>query len=399
MSENTAGKPASGSRDQNDGSGLWKRRGLFAAAWAAAAALVMRKSEQVVQADGTQGTPLTIGVLNTETAGTNLKWAGAPSNTVLLLGNDSFYAPTDAAFPAATAGWAAGSGGTFAGVTNGVYGYTERTGGNGAVGTSVNGTGSGVLGLKFSGAGFAVLGRTFSNVAGSGGVRGEIPSTVSVNGIAVYGVNSSPFDGGAPGNGGFGVYGNCAKGHGLVGATGTAGGAAVVGASNGVVDAFAGVFYGPVAVGGSFTVYGPKSAAVPHPDGSHRLVYCLECPESWLEDFGKAQLDCGETEVKIDPNFAAIADLTDYHVFLTQYGAHNDLCVTEQTPTGFRVKAKDGAGAGGFSWRIVGKRKDIVAERLAKATPLPELRLPPLADSDPESTGPRPTAQGRKLAG
>jgi hypothetical protein len=211
-------------------------------------------------------------------------------------------------------------------------------------------------------------------------------------------VNSSTFTGGAPGAGGFGVYGHSARGHGLVGATGSAGAAAVVGAVNGVADALAGVFYGPVAVGGAFTVYGPKSAALPHPDGSHRLVYCLECPESMLEDFGKAPLDCGEAEVKIDPNFAAIADLTDYHVFLTQYGAHNDLCVTEQTPEGFRVKAKDGVGGGGFSWRIVGKRKDIVAERLAKAAPLPELRLPDVPDLD-DSARPRPTGQARKLVG
>src|SRR5688572_9905763 len=150
MSENTAAKPASGSKDQSEGSRLLKRRGLFAAAWAAAAALVLKKSEQVVQADGTQGTPLTIGVLNTETAGTNLKWAGAvPTSTVLLLGNDSFYGPTSAGFPAATAGWAAGAGAPYAGVANGVYGYTERTNGNGVVGISVNGTGAGVLGQKY----------------------------------------------------------------------------------------------------------------------------------------------------------------------------------------------------------------------------------------------------------
>jgi hypothetical protein len=200
MNENIAAKPASGSKDQNEGSRLLKRRGMFAAAWAAAAALVMRKSEQVVEADGTQGTPLTIGVQNTETAGTNLRWVGGPASTVVLLGNDSNFVPTDAAFPAATAGWAAGAGGSFAGVPNGVYGYTARDGGNGVVGISVApGVGSGVLGQRYSGAGFAVLGQSFSNAAGSGGVRGEIPSNISVNGIAVYGVNSSPFTGGPPG--------------------------------------------------------------------------------------------------------------------------------------------------------------------------------------------------------
>jgi len=31
---------------------------------------------------------------------------------------------------------------------------------------------------------------------------------------------------------------------------------------------------------------GPKSAAVPHPDGTLRRLYCVESPESWFEDFG-----------------------------------------------------------------------------------------------------------------
>ena len=98
-----------------------RRRGILTAAWAAAAALVLKETEQPVQADGTQGTPLTIGVQNTETAGTHLKWAGTPASTVLLLGNDSNFVPTNAAFPAATGGWASGSGGTFAGVPHGVF--------------------------------------------------------------------------------------------------------------------------------------------------------------------------------------------------------------------------------------------------------------------------------------
>ena len=62
-------------------------------------------------------------------------------------------------------------------------------------------------------------------------------------------------------------------------------------------------------------VGGAKSAAVPHPDGTHRRLYCVESPESWFEDFGKGQLDCGEADVAIDPTFAAVVDLDDYHVF------------------------------------------------------------------------------------
>jgi hypothetical protein len=80
--------------------------------------------------------------------------------------------------------------------------------------------------------------------------------------------------------------------------------------------------------------------------------------------------------VAIDPNFAAIANMEDYHVFLTEYGQHNDVYVTQQTPQGFRVKAKNDEGSGTFSWRIVAKRKDIVGERLAPVTLPPEPVMP-----------------------
>ena len=170
-----------------------------------------------------------------------------------------------------------------------------------------------------------------------------------------------------PGAGGFGVYGISAKGHGLVGATGSAGAAAVVGATNGVIGAYAGTFYGPV-VSGDFTVLGAKSAAAPHPDGSHRRLYCVESPESRFEDFGKGQIDGGCAHVMIDPDFAAVTDLEDYHVFLTDYTTRQPLSVTARTPRGFTVEANSNgtpipAMTGDFGWRILAKRKDIAALR------------------------------------
>ena len=192
------------------------------------------------------------------------------------------------------------------------------------------------------------------------GVRGEIPGTSASNAIAIYGLNNSSYAGASPGAGGFGVYGLCAKGHGLVGATSTAGAAAVVGATNGVAGVYAGAFYGPVIIGGNFTVVGgAKSAAVPHPDGSHRRMDRMESPESWFEDFGSGQLECGRAEIPIDRDFAALVDLTNYHVFLTEYDDHHSLYVTRRTPTAFSVQAKNESVAGSFSWRVVAKRKDI----------------------------------------
>jgi hypothetical protein len=190
---------------------------------------------------------------------------------------------------------------------------------------------------------------------------------------------SRPTRGPGPGAGGFGVYGLSAKGHGLVGATATAGGAAVVGATNGVAGAYAAAFYGPVIVSGAFTVLGAKSAAVPHPDGSHRRLYCVESPESWFEDFGRGELECGRAEIAIDPDFAAVVDTSDYHVFLTGYDDF-ELRVGERTPTSFRVHAKDVNATGRFVWRIVAKRKDIAAPRFETVSVPAEPILPPVSD-------------------
>jgi hypothetical protein len=227
----------------------------------------------------------------------------------------------------------------------------------------------------------AVEGVNQSNGNGGIAVSGVIPSTSSANATAVYGLNYSTYAGPGPGAGGFGVYGLSAKGHGLVGAVAAAGAAAVVGATNGVAGAYAGAFYGPVVVGGAFTVFGAKSAAVPHPDGTHRRLYCVESPESWFEDFGDGQLECGQADIRIDPDFAAVTALDNYHVFLTGYDGQYDLCVTGRTATGFRVQSKSGEASGQFSWRIVAKRKDIPAPRFEAVTVPVEPVLPPIPDS------------------
>jgi hypothetical protein len=255
--------------------------------------------------------------------------------------------------------------------------------GSGVCGARSGSALAGVVGVNAS-AGHGVYGA--SN--GGNGVYGEIPSTASVNGIGVFGVNSSSYTGGGPGAGGFGLYGHSNLGHGLVGATGTAGGSAIVGATNGVAGAYAGVFYGPVYVGGNFIVVGgAKSAAVPHGDGTYRQLYCVESPESWFEDFGTAQLVEGKADVAIEPGFGAVAEMDSYHVFLTGYDHDHLLHVSKRTPNGFTVEANAALAAlqgrkecdltGEFSWRVVAKRKDITGERLAKVVMPPAPVLPP----------------------
>jgi hypothetical protein len=162
------------------------------------------------------------------------------------------------------------------------------------------------------------------------------------------------------------------------------GGAGILGWSTGA--AWAGQFFGRVLVAGDFTVWGgAKSAAVPHPDGSHRQLYCLESPESWFEDFGEAELVEGRAQVPLDPDFAALVDTSAYHVFLTSYGPLH-LYVERREAEGFDVRAAPAEGdreaplEGTFSYRIVARRKDVDAPRLAKfeAPAQPEERLGPL---------------------
>jgi hypothetical protein len=257
--------------------------------------------------------------------------------------------------------------------------------------TEVNGTALIARGTAATGTSVGVIGDSFSPGPGSGGVFGTAHSATafvigvggtsfSSDGVGVFGKAQSVTGGNVGVWGetrsadGFGVLGLNPGGHGVVGVTAGAGGAAVLGFDSGVADALAGFFLGSVLVTGDHTVLGTKSAAVPHPDGSHRLLYCLESPESWFEDFGKAQLHGGIADVVLDPEFTAVTNMDDYHVFVTPYDEHAALMVSERTPCGFRIVARDRTSGAQFSWRVVAKRKDVAAARLARVS------IPPAPD-------------------
>jgi hypothetical protein len=131
---------------------------------------------------------------------------------------------------------------------------------------------------------------------------------------------------------------------------------------------FAGIFLGSVVTWGPLVNFGgPKSAAVPHPDGSHRLLYCMESPESWFEDFGEGKLVKGKAAVKIDKDFAGVAKTDAYHVFLSPYGESNGLYVSRRNRNGFEVREQGGGrNSLTFSYRVVARRKDVPTERLPK---------------------------------
>ena len=220
-------------------------------------------------------------------------------------------------------------------------------GGGGAPFTPLN-QAAGVFGLGGAGDAPGVIGQGGTTVAD--GVQGFSASGSGVSGESDSGVGIRAFSTSATGL--------VAEGDPLV--PGTIG---LIAAGN----AHAAIFNGKVLVNGDFAVSGKKSAVVPFPDGSHRRLYCLESPESWFEDFGFAELVNGQAHVRLDPDFSAVVDNDTYHVFITEYEHNNALYVTKRTSTSFEVRTNASTMASGtFSYRVVSKRKDILAPRFEK---------------------------------
>jgi hypothetical protein len=233
--------------------------------------------------------------------------------------------------------------------TGGEVGVLARMGGGSGVGVMAESDRDAVVGTSFRG-GRGVVGETFATTTASGaGVHG-IATSGSTSEVGVRGTSST----------GFGVLASSPKG-----------------------IAFG--FVGDVVVIGNFiAVGGVKAAAVAHPDGTHRLTYCVESPESWFEDFGRARLSGGRAEVRLDPDFAALVRTDDFHVFLTAEAETAGLYVADRNETGFEVwEQRGGDGEVPFSYRVVARRRDIDARRLA-AVELPEIPPEPEAVASPE---------------
>jgi hypothetical protein len=155
---------------------------------------------------------------------------------------------------------------------------------------------------------------------------------------------------------------------------------------------YAGFFEGNLFVRGAISA-GTKDAIVPFPDGSKRLLHCMESPEHWFEDFGAAKLRRGRAMVKLDVDFAKVIKRGDYKVFLTPEGDCRGLYVRRKGAAGFEVRELTGGKSSiPFSYRIVGRRKDIKGhQRFPKIdVPLP----PPTRAARPTPRKPAPTAAG-----
>src|SRR5262249_32970822 len=120
-----------------------------------------------------------------------------------------------------------------------------------------------------------------------------------------------------------GVFGYSSNNAGVVGAVGDPQG-------------WAGYFEGDVVVFGTLTA-NTKNAVVPFPDGSQRVLHCMESPEHWFEDFGSAKLARGRAVVKLDTNFAKVIKRGDYRVFVTPEGNCHGLYVRRKNANGFEV--------------------------------------------------------------
>jgi hypothetical protein len=246
-----------------------------------------------------------------------------------------------------TTGHGIGVYGSQNGSGQGVFGFTPS--GIGVQGTSTSGTGVNAT----STSGIGVSGTSASTAANAMAVQGVISSTSPGSASAAVRAQNN-----GTGANGYGVYGTAASGLGVVGST-----AAVSG--NWAVFGF-----------GNTGATGTKAALVPAENGTHRTLYCLESPECWFEDFGSGTVINGSATVSIDPLFAATVDSTQYHIFLAPEGESKGLYVSAKSASGFTVREQQGgASTVAFSYRLVARRKDVAAPRLATVT-LPTLPAP-----------------------
>ncbi len=243
--------------------------------------------------------------------------------------------------------------------------------GVGVLGDSVGSIG--VFGRSVGGVG--VEGDSQQGLAGVHGQSGSLYGVLgeSSQGVGVRGTSqNNAVQGWSTGSGGssIGVSGFSDAGAGVQGDTNT--GIAIGGRAP---QGWAGYFLGNVVVSGNFFVTnGSKSAAVTHPDGTQRALFCLESPESYFEDFGEVTLTEASVVVKLDQDFAALVKTDKYQVFLTSYGPEA-LYVRKRGAGEFEIARVDN-GVGGkqrkvrVGYRIVARRADLKRARL------PKIKLP-----------------------
>jgi hypothetical protein len=154
----------------------------------------------------------------------------------------------------------------------GVIGFSRD--GDGAQGLSF--TGTAFRAASFFGPGVHSISGALSGVTGISDTQGP-PAGMNIPTIAgVVGTAASRPGVIGTSNALMGVYGFSTGNAGIVGETANP-------------NSFAGFFAGNAVVTGTLTA-GVKNAMVAFPDGSQRVLHCMESPEHWFEDFGAAKL-------------------------------------------------------------------------------------------------------------
>ena len=169
---------------------------------------------------------------------------------------------------------------------------------------SMTGTSNGVRGFTNSPDAAAIYGFHYRGTA----VLAEIPDGATTNAIAMYALIYSSYTGPGPGAGGFASTASRRK------AT-----AWWVprpqrvrqrsSARRTASRAYAAAFYGPLIVGGNFTVVRwRQERGCAAPGRLTPAALLRRKPGEWFEDFGSAKLICGEAVVALDRDFAAVVD-------------------------------------------------------------------------------------------
>ena len=230
-------------------------------------------------------------------------------------------------------------------------GTTSQTDGRGVVGlaTATSGYSFGVYGESSSTYGRGVVGLATATSGDSFGVFGESSSTI---GRGVVGLAT------ATSGDNCGVYAKSDSPDGdAVFAWNSAGGRA-------------GFFHGQVGVLGTFVVEGYKSCVQTLDNGKKVLLYAMESPEIWFEDFGTAKLVDGRAVVHIESVFVQTANTgIGYFVFLTPNGECQGLYIARKDKDSFEVRELEGGTSSiSFDYRIVAKRKGYEEVRFEEFT-------------------------------
>lgn len=121
------------------------------------------------------------------------------------------------------------------------------------------------------------------------------------------------------------------------------------------------------------------------------LMYDMQSPDVWFEDFGSGQMTSGKAEIAVAKDFAAAVDLGEYHVFVTPHDpTTKGLAVTARQADKFVVQEiAGGVGTLTFSWRMVARPKG------QKAARMPDYQVPSINVPDPASLPPPPKLPSR----